>query len=222
MQMPLRKIVLYYAFYFVMALFLIGGCASPDVDSVAAADAPPIELPAGEDGSLQIAQSGPPLRRPSLGNTVAGQPEKLELPSIGVESDVVPIGWYAVQQVDGTQSSEWEVADYAAGWHKNSAHPGEKGNVVLSGHNNIRGAVFKKLYTMKPGDKAYLWSGGQRFTYNVEEVMILEEKFASIEQRRQNARWIQPFDDERLTLVSCWPEDDNTHRVIVVAKRVAE
>jgi LPXTG-site transpeptidase (sortase) family protein len=75
---------------------------------------------------------------------------------------------------------------------------------------------------MQPGDEAIVWAGGQEFTYKVEEVMVLEEKFAPYEQRVDNAKWIKPFDDDRLTLVSCWPEDDNTHRVVVIAKRVNE
>jgi len=36
--------------------------------------------------------------------------------------------------------------------------------------------------------------------------------------RQENARWIAPTDDERLTLVTCWPYTNNTHRVVVVAK----
>ena len=94
------------------------------------------------------------------------------------------------------------------------------GNIVLSGHNNIQGAVFRKLYELQPGDIAKVWAGGQEFDYQVEEVMILEETNAPLEQRQENARWIAPFDDERLTLVSCWPETSNTHRVVVVAKPV--
>ena len=35
--------------------------------------------------------------------------------------------------------------------------------------------------------------------------------------REENGRWIQPSDDERLTLVTCWPADSNTHRLILVA-----
>lgn len=210
------------AILLLMALLLLSGCAPQQASPAAASEEPPVSLPSGEDGVLRIAESGPPLRRPSLSNEIANQPQKLELPSIRVETDIVPIGWYTVQQPNGAQVSEWEVANFAAGWHKNSALPGQGGNVVLSGHNNINGAVFRKLYTMKPGDDAYIWASGQRITYRVEEVMILEEKSASLEQRRQNARWIQPYDDDRLTLVSCWPETDNTHRVIVVAKRVAE
>jgi sortase A len=158
----------------------------------------------------------------SMDTQKASVPDKIELPSIGVETDVITIGWQQVTQRDGTTYSEWEVADNAAGWHKNSALPGEKGNVVLSGHNNIRGAVFRKLYTLNSGDIVYLWSEGRRYAYQVDEVMILEEKFAPLEQRLENAKWIKPFDDNRLTLVSCWPETDNTHRVVVVAHQVNE
>ena len=37
-------------------------------------------------------------------------------------------------------------------------------------------------------------------------------------QRVENARWIGHFDDERITMVSCWPYSGNTHRLFVVAK----
>jgi hypothetical protein len=39
----------------------------------------------------------------------------------------------------------------------------------------------------------------------------------SLEIRLDNGRWILPTEDERLTLVTCWPEDSNSHRLIIVA-----
>ena len=198
-----------------LCLVLLTGCSQA---SNAAVDTPAV-LPAGQDGLSARASNAPPLG-PSLGANTANQPQRIALPSIGVETDVVKIGWQSVTLTNGQTASQWEVADFAAGWHKNSALPGQMGNIVLSGHNNIRGAVFRKLYTLQPGDSVNLWAGGQEFDYRVEEVMILEETGASIEQRRENARWIQSFDDERLTLISCWPETSNTHRVVVVARPV--
>ena len=59
--------------------------------------------------------------------------------------------------------------------------------------------------------------GTQLFTYLVDQVVILPDTNISDEQRIANARWIGPFDEERLTLVSCWPRNNNTHRIIVVA-----
>ncbi len=212
-QMPPIVLVL-------LALLLCAGCTGI-ADASFNLKRAPAWLPFA-DGAPRAATKGPPMGRPSLGLKSSGVPERLVLPSIGVETDVIEIGWQTVEGADGAKVSTWEVADFAAGWHKNSAKLGEGGNVVLSGHNNIRGAIFRKLYTMEAGDMAYIWANGQRYAYQVDEVMILEEKYASLEQRRQNAQWIQPFSDDRLTLVSCWPEADNTHRVIVVAHRVEE
>lgn len=195
---------------------LLAGCGPGQETGAQAPDL----LPAGEAGLPLKVGLTPPLG-PSLGANNPAQPSRIALPSIGVETDVVKVGWDTVTLADGRTASQWQVADFAAGWHKNSAIPGEPGNVVLSGHNNIRGAVFRKLYQLQPGDTATVWAGGRAFTYRVEEVLILEETNASMEQRRENARWIQPFDDDRLTLVSCWPESSNTHRVVVVAKPVA-
>jgi sortase A len=42
-----------------------------------------------------------------------------------------------------------------------------------------------------------------------------------MEVRIANAKWIQPTSDERLTLVTCWPYTNNTHRLIIVARPLA-
>ncbi len=67
-----------------------------------------------------------------------------------------------------------------------------------------------------------VYSGGQRFVYQITEAIIVEERDQPIEVRQANAAWIAPTDDERITLVSCWPYQSNTHRVIVVARPIAE
>lgn len=144
-------------------------------------------------------------------------PSQLEIPAIKVTTPVVELGWSARQAADGAIFSEWDVADFAAGWHKNSAVPGEGGNVVMSGHNNIKGSVFRELDRLKPGDELYVLQGGKRYEYTVDEVLILPEKFANEFQRKANATYIAPSDSDILTLVSCWPRNDNTHRIVVIA-----
>lgn len=131
---------------------------------------------------------------------------------------VVELGWSTKKDASGAIFSEWDVADFAAGWHKNSTLPGAQGNIVLSGHNNIKGAVFRQLDQLKRGDDIQLISGKREFTYVVDEVIIVPEKYASDEQRRENVSYIQQTPDDRLTLVSCWPRNDNTHRIIVIAR----
>ncbi|MFZ1264900.1 MAG: sortase [Anaerolineae bacterium] len=147
-----------------------------------------------------------------------GIPTRLRIPSIGVNAAVVPVGWNSVTR-NGQTTLEWEVADFAAGWHENSAQPGDVGNVVLSGHNNIRGMVFRRLSEINVGDEITLSVGDQDFTYTVLDRFIVREKGEPLAVRQANARWIGPFADTRLTLVSCWPFTNNTHRVIVIATK---
>jgi sortase A len=140
----------------------------------------------------------------------------LIIPAIDLDAPVEPVSWTLVTRGDTTEAV-WDVASQAVGWHLSSAIPGQAGNIVLAGHHNIDGMVFQHLYRLKAGDEIRLIAGPVAHTYWVEEVMIVPETGISDEQRDENARWIGAFPDERLTLVSCWPADNNTHRVIVVA-----
>ncbi|MEZ4869646.1 MAG: sortase [Caldilineaceae bacterium] len=182
----------------------------------------------GSRASASPAQPAPPMQAPlhvphlQMGAQQPSQPDRLMLPTIKLDTPVVELGWSTSQEADGRILSEWDVAAYAAGWHKNSARLGEVGNVVMSGHNNILGSVFRQLDQLKRGDEVLAWAGNQEYEYTVDQVMIVPEKYATYDQRVANARWIGPFDDQRLTLVSCWPRDDNTHRIIVVARLKGE
>lgn len=155
---------------------------------------------------------------PSL---ISGQPTLLEIPAIDLATAIEGKSWQRKVGRDGVAYSEWEDVRYAAGWHLNSAVPGETGNVVLSAHNNIYGAVFRDLWRLKQGSKIYLYSDQERHIYVVDHVRIMPEKNASAEQQAETASYIVQSDDQRLTLVSCWPPNSNTHRVFVVAYPVA-
>lgn len=154
-----------------------------------------------------------PLRPPAT-----HPPTRIVIPSIGVDSPIVEVGWSVIQNGDGTFTSIWDTADYAVGYHKTSGLPGNIGNIVLSGHNNIKGEVFRDLSEVKPGDMIYLYADDYEYQYKIESAFIVKEVGVPEEQRRKNAQWIAPTSDERLTLVSCWPYWSNTHRVIVIAK----
>lgn len=144
-------------------------------------------------------------------------PTRIVAPAIGLDAEVIPMGWKAVER-NGQIVGEWVIPDYAAGWHKNSALPGTGGNTVLSGHNNIAGEVFRYLENFEMGDEITLYAGDQTFLYRVEEKYIVREAGMPEEVRRRNAQWMMPTEDERLTLISCWPYWTNTHRIIIVAR----
>jgi sortase A len=144
-------------------------------------------------------------------------PTRVVIKSVGIDTPVVPVGWSVVEQ-NGREYSVWDVADYVAGWHETSAPPGQPGNTVLSGHHNIKGEVFRYLVDVQEGDEVDLYVGDTVYQYYVEQKLIVKEKGEPLEVRRQNAQWIAPTNDMRVTLVTCWPYTNNTHRVIVVAK----
>ena len=85
-------------------------------------------------------------------------PDRLIIPAIELDTPVVELGWSASESPGGRVFSQWDVAEYAAGWHLNSARLGEGGNVVMSGHNNSLGSVFRELDQLKQGDIATIWS----------------------------------------------------------------
>ncbi len=150
-----------------------------------------------------------------------GSPNRLVIPAIDLDAAIVDVGWEVVER--GSQrTTEWQTADNAAGRHLNSARPGEQGNVVLSGHHNTKGEVFRRIseQELAVGDAIYLYDAqGRRYTYEITEVTEpLPEVGAPEEQRLANASYIQPTSDARVTLVTCWPYWTNTHRVVVVGK----
>lgn len=148
-------------------------------------------------------------------------PKHIKIPSINLDED---IGFATLRdvEIDGNKYQQWVSPDFIVGWHFTSALLGEPGNSVLNGHHNINGEVFKDLHLVQVGDQIILRSDVGEYHYRVASVMILPEKNESQEVRLENARWIQPSEDERITLITCWPYESNTHRVIVVAFPIQE
>ena len=145
-------------------------------------------------------------------------PDHLWIDKIKVDAKIQPVG--PGKTVTGG-AVEWSSPNNKnVGWHDYSGHIGEGKNIVLNGHNNIFGSVFRKLYTLKAGDEIRLGAGDKVVTYVVEQSMILAERDQPLAVRVKNAQYIQPMADDRLTLISCWPETNNTHRVIVIARPV--
>ncbi len=128
------------------------------------------------------------------------RPRYLRLPTLGADMSV-----YEVFQRDGG----WEVAEYAAGFHNGTALPGTVGNSVFSGHAGLRGAVFKDLGRLKPGDDVIVETGGWRYVYRVRGSLSVWPN--QIEVMDQTPTPV-------LTLITCTNWD--TQRLVVVADLV--
>lgn len=148
-------------------------------------------------------------------------PTHIRIPSVGIDAPVVEVG-YEVVEIEGQQVIQWQVADYAAGHHNTSASPGEGGNIVISGHNDWRGEVFRTLEFAKIGDEVILTTANGEYHYRIVEIHYRKEVGVPLEERIATGRFLDPMPEERVTLVTCWPYGVDDHRIIVVAKPIQQ
>lgn len=149
-------------------------------------------------------------------------PDRIIIPAISLDAPVVQSDQGSVE-LRNQWFDQWSVPnEFAAGWLPNSAPLGMVGNTVLAGHHNEFGEVFGHLIDLQIGDQIYVYSGKVTFAYRIVDKLILKEKNVAIDIRTANAQWIASTTDERLTLVTCWPHNNNTHRLIIVAVPVVD
>jgi sortase A len=101
---------------------------------------------------------------------------------------------------------------YGVGHMPSSPLPGETGNCVLAAHRNIVWArAFRHLDKLSEGDEITISRGAKTFTYTVYSVFTVEP----------HEKWVlglQPGETRMLTLITCTPVLNPTHRLIVQAR----
>ncbi len=123
-------------------------------------------------------------------------PIRIRIPAIGVDAPIV-------------LGDDWEQLKKGVGWHLGSGLPGRPGNVVLSGHNDIYGEIFRDLDKLQPGDKIYIHTQAQVYEYEVTSTHIVQPT---------EVEWMNPTSEPVVTLISCYPYMVNTHRIVVRAR----
>jgi sortase (surface protein transpeptidase) len=112
----------------------------------------------------------PLARVPDYPQREPGLPERLIIPSLGVDAPIRPVA------VDGdgnmeSPSSAWETTWYAPG-----VRPGDPGNAVIAGHVDFRGvgpAVFYHLRSLAAGKPVWVVdAAGSRYRFLVAEVAV--------------------------------------------------
>jgi len=124
------------------------------------------------------------------------QANRLQIPALGVDAPIV--------QGDG-----WEQLKKGVGQHIGSANPGEKGNIVLSAHNDIFGEIFRDLDRLKPGDEINIYTNQRAYTYVVSESDVVEPTQVDIMDNTS-----QPT----LTLISCYPYLVDDQRIAIKSR----
>lgn len=102
-----------------------------------------------------------------------------------------------------------------AGLMEETAGPGEPGNMVLTAHRSYTyGRFFNRLDEVEAGDEILVATLENVYRYVVYDKLIVEPNDTSI---------LGGDPDERiLTLVTCHPIHNATHRLIVKAKAISE
>lgn len=128
---------------------------------------------------------------------VSAAPARIKIPRINVDAPVV-------------EGDDWEALKQGVGHHIGSANPGERGNMVLSGHNDIYGEIFRYLHELEPGDTFSVYDGaGRVYRYVVAVKRIVEPTAVEVLEQTSN-----PV----ATLITCYPYLIDTQRLIVVAE----
>jgi sortase A len=210
----------------------------PAPTAVVASPSPAPALPA-ETPASSVASTATPaptaIPLPSATPMSASVPVRLVIPDLKIDVPIVEMGWQVVQTADGPRS-DWVIPKDEAGHHINSALLGDEDNLVISGHNNIYGEVFKpisfawdnnaRIQVDTFTDRSDLLNGrtvelfdatGREFKYTISAFYRLKDTGVSTEQRIANGRFMDPTDQAQLTLITCWPPTSNTHRLVVVA-----
>ncbi len=132
---------------------LLGGCSSapsatePSVASTTSGSS--VQQPAdasldGQDQNIPVAPVDAVGAVPASPST----PVRIEIPSIGVDSDLIGLGL----QPDGTM--EVPSGGFPGGWYTGSPTPGELGPSIIAGHVDWDGTpgIFYRLDEMSDGD----------------------------------------------------------------------
>jgi len=103
----------------------------------------------------------------------------------------------------------WEELKMGAGHSIGSANPGERGNMVISGHNDVYGEIFRRLEDVNVGDEVVVYTGETPHHYLVVAKMIVEPTEVSL---------LEATPDATLTLITCHPYMIDSHRLVLIAE----
>lgn len=144
-----------------------------------------------------------------------GHPDRIVISSIGLDAKVVDVG---ETMQDG--KAIWDTAAFAVGFYRGTAVPGQKGNAVLAGHISSpvshKGDIFRHLPDVRVGDEVDVYlapstPGGAEteVRYIISQTKIVQPTDVGV---------MGPTPDPTLTLLTCYPDNVYTQRLVVVGK----
>ena len=125
---------------------------------------------------------------------------RVVIPAIGVDAPVL-------------HGTDTETLKRGVGHYSQTANPGESGNLVLTGHDDIYGEVFRYLPNLRPGDAVTVYTAAARYQYVIRGSRIVAPTQISV---------LDPTLGPTLTLITCYPYLIDNQRIVVVGDLVSE
>jgi LPXTG-site transpeptidase (sortase) family protein len=144
-------------------------------------------------------------------------PIRLSIPKINLNTTVVETFPITETTWTGEQRLIWQPIPAVVGHYNTSGYPTEGTNIVLAGHNNTEGAVFRYLDELNAGDEVIVFTPDDEFRYLVQEKIIVPYLGNETEAEDTLRFYAAPKASERVTLLSCWPYATNADRIVIVA-----
>ncbi|MBI5653303.1 MAG: sortase [Chloroflexi bacterium] len=123
-------------------------------------------------------------------------PTRLVIPAINVDWPIV--------QGDG-----WDELKQGIGQRVGTVNPGERGNLVLSGHNDVYGEPLRDLEKIEVGKEVMVYAGGTAYRYIIKAKRVVLPT---------DLTPLNPSRNPIVTLITCTPYRVDTHRLIVVGE----
>jgi LPXTG-site transpeptidase (sortase) family protein len=188
--------------------------------------------------------SGPPtVAAPTLApaaETAPGIPRgqgspavRLQIPKLNMDYAISSADLVTVE-LNGQLVSDWNIPFDGVGHLAITAHPGENGNAVISGHHNLVApnkfglGLFAGLWNLAAGDEVRVQTqDGKLQLWRVTDSFFLKEGGEPISVRVQHAQQIMgDTPDPRLTLITCWngkqdPLSGNTYRWVITSELIS-
>lgn len=164
--------------------------------------------------ATQLGEAAEPTRTPAPTQAVAApapadpvntapHPERLVIPAIGVDTDLMELG------LEPSGALQVPPGAFPAGWYSGSPVPGELGPAILAGHIDWDGApgVFLRLHEITPGDRIEtVRSDGHTAVFRVTRV----QRYAKA--AFPTAEVYGDIDHPGLRLITCGGEFDTAAR----------
>lgn len=123
-------------------------------------------------------------------------PSRIVIPAIAIDSPVVP-------------GDDWETLKKGVGHRIGTPNPGVRGSMVMSGHNDVYGEVFRDLDKLEVGAEIFVYAGSRKFRYVIQARRIVVPTDLSP---------LNPSRESILTLITCWPYRVDNFRLIIIAQ----